>query len=90
MATWDLGNAAHLLRRAGFGGSPDEVQNFFDKHDSVSSAVDELLSFTPSKRRPPKPNDTEGESKLKMQRWWVKTMAKAKRVDAVREKLVLF
>ena len=90
MATWDLENAAHLLRRAAFGGSPDAVQDFFDSHSSVAEAVDDLLSFNPSKRTPPKPNDTEADSKLKMQRWWIKTMLKAGPRDATREKLVLF
>ena len=91
MATWDLENAAHLLRRAAFGGTPDEIQAFFDRHSSVSEAVDELLNFGPSARKPPAPNNVDDEGRLKMQRWWIKQMAKASNpATACREKLVLF
>jgi uncharacterized protein (DUF1800 family) len=90
MATWDLENAGHLLRRAAFGGSPDDVEAFFNRNASVADAVDELLSFEPSKKSPPKPKDTETDSKLKMQRWWLKQILKASPNAAAREKLVLF
>ena len=90
MATWDLENAGHLLRRAAFGGSPDDVEAFFNRNASVADAVDELLSFEPSRKSPPKPKDTETDSKLKMQRWWLKQILKAAPAVAAREKLVLF
>ena len=90
MATWDLENAAHLLRRAAFGGSPDDVQSFYDNHGSVAEAVDTLLGFAPSTKMPPQKKDTDSDSLLKMQRWWLKTMIKAGPPDAAREKLVLF
>src|SRR6266850_2005358 len=62
MAVWDLENAAHLLRRVGFGGTPQQIQEFHDRHTGVSDAVDELLNFRPSGRKPPGPNDvTDGD-----------------------------
>jgi len=89
--TWDYENAAHLLKRCGFGGAPDEIQAFLDRHPDVQSAVDELLSFRPSKKKPPLKKDNSFDSKLKQQRWWIKTMAKARKpADMCREKLVLF
>ncbi len=91
MPVWNIENAGHLLRRAAFGGSPEDVQEIFERHASVESAVDELLSFKPSRRKPPQRKDTDGDSKRKMQRWWLKQMIKARHPrDAAREKLVLF
>jgi len=90
MATWTLENAAHLLKRAAFGGSPSQIEDFFDRHSSVEEAVDTLLGFAPSKKSPPKPKDLETDSRIKMQRWWLKTMLKSAAPDACREKLVLF
>jgi uncharacterized protein (DUF1800 family) len=91
MATWNLDNAAHLLRRAAFGGSPDEIENFHDHHSSVDDAVDDLMSFAPSKKKPPGASFVDDEQRLKMQRWWLKQILKAKSPrDAAREKLVVF
>jgi len=88
---WNYENAAHLLRRCGFGAAPDDVQAFLDRHDDAASAVDELLGFAPSSKKPPLRKDNSDDSKLKQQRWWVKTMAKARRPNEMcREKLVLF
>lgn len=89
--TWDYENAAHLLKRCGFGGAPDDIQDFLDRHSDVESAVDELLSFKTSAKKPPLKKDNSFESKLKQQTWWVKTMAKARKpAEQCREKLVLF
>src|SRR5262249_18707669 len=89
MATWDLENAAHLLRRAAFGGTPEEIKAFHDRHSSVAEAVNELLNFGPSARKPPAPNDVSDDGRLKMQRWWIKQMAKSPNpATACREKLV--
>ncbi len=89
--TWDYDNAAHLLKRSGFGGSPDDIQAFLDRHGDVTSAVGELLGHKASDKKPPPKKDQSFESKLKMQRWWVKTMIKARNPgDQCREKLVLF
>ena len=52
---------------------PDQIQDFMQKYTSVGAAVDQLLSFKPSKAKPPKPkNDDDGI--LKMQRWWLSKM----------------
>jgi uncharacterized protein (DUF1800 family) len=89
---WNDENAAHLLRRVAFGGTPEQIQAFRQDHDSVESAVDELLSWKPSKRKPPGPNrDPEPKFLRKMQRWWVKQMLKSRTPrDGALEKLVLF
>jgi uncharacterized protein (DUF1800 family) len=88
---WNYENAAHLLRRAAFAGAPAAIQAFLDRHASVASAVGELLSFAPSKKKPPGPKDVDDFNRLKMQRWWVKAMVNAKTpAAACREKLVLF
>jgi len=89
--TWDYDNAAHLLRRAGFGGTPEEIQGFLDRNASAQDAVGELLSFVPSKKAPTGFRDVNDYNRLKMQRWWLKLMLKAKTpAEHCREKLVLF
>jgi uncharacterized protein (DUF1800 family) len=52
--TWDQRQAAHLLRRAGFGGTPDEViaMSHMQPHDAVES----LIHF-PDTSRLPGPDD---------------------------------
>jgi uncharacterized protein (DUF1800 family) len=88
---WNYENAAHLLRRCGFGGSPRDVEAFLDRNASVEEAVGTLLKFKPSAKKPPLRKDNSFESKLKIQRWWIKTMVKARTPgDMCREKLVLF
>jgi uncharacterized protein (DUF1800 family) len=88
--SWTYENAAHLLRRVGFGGTPDQIQDFMTKYASVGAAVDHLLSFKPSKAKPPNTkNDDEGL--LKMQAWWLSKMIGANpHSEACQEKLVLF
>lgn len=89
--TWNYENAAHLLRRAAFGGTPAEIQAFLARHSSVQSAVDELLSFKPLKAKPPASNNVDDDTRLMMQRWWLGRMVNAaKPADACREKLTLF
>jgi hypothetical protein len=62
---WTYENAAHLLRRVGFGGTPDQIQDFMQKYTSVGAAVDHLLSFKSSNAKPPKPkNDDAGVLKM--------------------------
>lgn len=51
---WNARLAAHLLRRAGFGGSPDDVQRFASM--PVHDAVDALIEF-PSTASLPAPGD---------------------------------
>jgi uncharacterized protein (DUF1800 family) len=89
--TWNYENAAHLLRRAALGGAPSDIQAFLDDHGSVESAVDDLLSFGPSSKKPPGPRNVDTAGMRKMQRWWLKQMIRAREAsDACREKLVLF
>lgn len=91
MAVWNFENAAHLLRRAGFGGTSEEIQAFLDGHDSVADAVDDLLNFPAKKSKPPKGGSDFDKAVFKQKLWWLKTMLKAKTPkDALREKLVLF
>ena len=89
---WSYENAAHLLRRVGFGGTPKNIQKFLDSNSSVDSAVDELLSFKPSKRKPPSSNKEPDEDRLrKMQEWWIRQMVKTRKPEkACHEKIVLF
>lgn len=88
---WNFENAAHLLRRAAFGGTPAEIQAFVDQHATVADAVATLLAFAPSKKKPPGSRNVDDYNRLKMQRWWLKTMVKTSSpAEACREKLVLF
>ncbi len=88
--TWNLENAAHLLRRAAFGGTPKDIQAFHDRNASVSTAVDELLGFKASKNKPPY-NKKDTQDLTAMHRWWFQQMIGAKKPsDACREKLTLF
>ncbi len=89
--TWNFENAAHLLRRAAFGGTTEEIQAFVLAHADVGEAVDDLLSFATSSKRPPKGGNDFYGAKFKQAKWWLKTMLKAKAPkDALREKLVLY
>lgn len=90
MATWNYDNAAHLLRRAAFGGTPKQIQAFLDRHTSVDSAVNELLSFPHVFAKPPGAGFTDRAFRG-MQGWWLTRMIGAKTpMDACREKLTLF
>ncbi len=44
-ARWNFSSAAHLLNRAGFGGTPSEIESLAAL--SVGEAVDRLVDFTP-------------------------------------------
>lgn len=91
MADWTPENAAHLLRRAAFGGTKEQILAFHANYSSVAEAVTDLLSFTVSKKKPPKGSRDFYRAKRKQQQWWLKTMLKATNPkDALREKLVLF
>jgi uncharacterized protein (DUF1800 family) len=88
---WNYENAAHLLRRAAFGGSPTEIAEFLGRHPSVQSAVNELLSFAPSKEKPPSPRANDEPGLRKIQAWWLREMITATKPNkACMEKLVLF
>jgi uncharacterized protein (DUF1800 family) len=88
---WNYENASHLLRRAALGGTPDDVQAFLDDHASVGEAVDTLLAFPESHKKPPGARNVDDDGRRKMQRWWLKQMVRSKTPgDACREKLVLY
>lgn len=91
MPEWNYENAAHLLRRAAFGGTPQQTDDFYTKHESVADAVETLLKFKVSKKKLPKGGRSFYQASRKQGRKWLTTMLKAKRPgDALREKLVLF
>ena len=48
---WDYDAAGHLLVRAGFGGSPEEIQDLADR--GVQPSVEKLLSSAPAETAPP-------------------------------------
>lgn len=88
---WNYENAAHLLRRAGFGGTPEAIQDFLERFDSVDEAVDYLVEFRLKKKKLPKGGRSFREAKEKQQTKWLKLMLKAKNPqDALREKMTLF
>jgi uncharacterized protein (DUF1800 family) len=90
-APWTYANAAHLLRRAAFGGTPAEIQAFYDRYTSVAEAVDDIVNFPISKKKPPSGGRDFYKAEQKQKQWWVKTMLKAKDPQgALREKMVLF
>jgi uncharacterized protein (DUF1800 family) len=74
-------SARHLLRRAGFGAQPTDVDKF--KILTRGAAADKLLNFTPSKFKPTGGGDFE-----KRQNSWIKYMLNIK--SPLQEKLVLF
>ncbi len=89
--TWNYENAAHLLRRVAFGGTPQEIQAFLDRNANVQDAVAELLNFQLSRKKPPGSRSVDDFNRLKMQRWWLKLMLRAKTsAEHCREKLVLY
>ncbi len=91
MADWNFENAAHLLKRAAFGGTPEQIQAFLDAHSSVADAVADLVDFPVSKKRPPSGGRQWWKAERKQKQWWIKTMIKAKTPgDALREKMTLF
>ena len=91
MAEWNYENAAHLLRRVTFGGTPQHINKFLRKHSSVESAVDELLNFRPSKLKPPTNGKNRTEQLLRMQAWWLSRMINSNSVrQACHEKLTFF
>ncbi|MFN2461699.1 MAG: DUF1800 domain-containing protein [Candidatus Velthaea sp.] len=51
--TWDRRRAAHLLRRAGFGGTPDDVTRLAAMR--MNGAVDSLVQFADASQLPPMP-----------------------------------
>ncbi|MGO9644322.1 MAG: DUF1800 domain-containing protein [Candidatus Bathyarchaeia archaeon] len=85
----------HLLRRAGFGGSPDEISAY--QNLGLSGAIDQLVNYqsiddsslpaelniTMERTKKPSPSDTQ-----KLVWWWVDRMVNTPR--PLEEKLTLF
>ena len=61
---WDLEKAAHLLNRAGFGGSPEEIQGLYQL--GLDRAVESLLHSGDDSSQFPKPEGIEARDFLKM------------------------
>jgi len=80
--TWNAANAAHLLRRAGFGGTRKEIDKALKA--GLDKTVVALLKPEKSKFKPPKAVD----NLQRLQSWWVARMLKSKRPLA--EKLTVF
>lgn len=90
-AVWNFENAAHLLRRTGFGGTVEDIQAFLDGHTSVADAVTDLMGFVSSNKKPPKGGNDFYKATIKQRQWWLKTMLRTTGPkDALREKMVLF
>jgi Protein of unknown function (DUF1800) len=84
--------AAHLLRRAGFGGRPDEVRRFAAM--SAGAAVASLLQLTPPRSIDPPPElvNVGGAAPrsvlLALQLWWLDRMLATP--SPLQEKMTLF
>jgi uncharacterized protein (DUF1800 family) len=81
MVPWTYDNAAHLLRRAGFGADRKDVERAVRM--GQADAVEAVLRFRPSKSR------YRGRDDLyRMQRWWLNRMFRTR--TPLAEKMTLF
>ena len=81
-----IDDAAHLLRRAGFGARERDVERLAGERRV--DAVQSLLLTRSARNRPPASRRNDGDGLDSMQRWWLKRMLKRK--WRLHEKLVLF
>ena len=81
-------DAAHLLRRAGFGGTPKQAREL--KGLTRAQAVEQMLDFgTKTPERPPfYANESEWQQNLKAMEWWVAKMGSTP--YPLQEKMTLF
>lgn len=97
MAALTYDEAAHLLRRMGFGGSPDEIADLVSR--GREGAVDSLLNYSQTDNKPlddllersfdfSDPNDNTKFNAAELQRWWFTRMVHTRR--PFEEKLTLF
>src|SRR6185295_7978044 len=97
MASLNFDEAAHLLRRAGFGGTPDEINNLASK--GREGAVDYLLNYTQINNQAMEdllaasfdfsdPTDNKKLNNGEIRRWWTTRMATTQR--QFEEKMTLF
>lgn len=84
--TVSLHDAAHLLRRAGFGGSTRQARAL--RGLTRSEAVASVMDFGPASRPPEHPDESEWQQNLRAQEWWLTEMATG--ADPLREKMTLF
>lgn len=83
--TWNAENAAHLLRRAGFGPTAEEVKQALDQ--GLSKTVERLFDFTKTKPKYPG-TATKPATVDRMQTVWLRHILKTE--SPLQEKLVLF
>jgi uncharacterized protein (DUF1800 family) len=86
-----IANVAHLLRRAGFGGSQTQVAALAAQ--PWATTVDQLLDFSPAAPdvQPAyltDPNTGDWEKEYQLQQWWLDRMATS--AAPLQEKLTLF
>ncbi|HXG94850.1 MAG TPA: DUF1800 domain-containing protein [Blastocatellia bacterium] len=97
MATLSYDEAAHLLRRMGFGGSPDEIDALAAR--GREGAVDYLINFNQIDNSAMEtlltqsfdfsnPDDNQKFNQGEIRRWWVTRMVTSKR--QFEEKMALF
>lgn len=97
MAALTYDEAAHLLRRMGFGGSPDEISDLVSR--GREAAVDSLLNYSQADDKAlddllqrsfdfSDPNDNTKFNGAELQRWWFTRMVHTRR--PFEEKLTLF
>ncbi|MGH7287425.1 MAG: DUF1800 domain-containing protein [Myxococcota bacterium] len=79
-------DAAHLLRRAGFGASASDLVAFTGL--SRAEAVDALLAVKPSAARGPGKNTFDQKSLERLQVWWLRRMLSPR--YRLQEKMTLF
>src|SRR5437870_2997178 len=86
MVVWDEENAAHLLARAGFGGSVRDTARYV--RTGQQRTVERLITVGPTgSRAPVRADNPEGLGKI--QTWWAKRMVKASS-RRLQEKMCLF
>jgi uncharacterized protein (DUF1800 family) len=97
MASLNYDEAAHLLRRAGFGGTPDEIEALTSK--GREGAVDYLLNYTAINNQAMEsllqasfdfsdPTDNQKLNNGEIRRWWFTRMVATQR--QFEEKMTLF
>jgi uncharacterized protein (DUF1800 family) len=97
MAALTYDEAAHLLRRMGFGGSPDDISDLVAR--GREAAVDSLLNYSQADNKAldnllqrsfdfSDPNDNTKFNGAELQRWWLTRMVHTRR--PFEEKLTLF
>jgi uncharacterized protein (DUF1800 family) len=84
--TLDLADAAHLLRRASFGGTASDLKKL--TRLSREQAAARLLSRGGGRARGPRKSGRSRDDLERLQRWWLRRMLKRK--SGLREKMVLF